>query len=267
MKAVPRRRPFWIAALVVALALPLVGQFGRRGRRSYPPGMGWADESVRAEFFFTRLAYSDGGGGRGWGRGAWTTDWPDAEYHLMQGVKRLTVLDAADGGRYVSPMDDELFEYPWIYAVEVGNWMLDETEAERLREYLLRGGFLVVDDFHGGYEWAAFVDSMRRVFPDRPIVEIGDDDEVLHVLYDLNQRIQIPGIRAVMSGYTYERVDGKPPYWRGIYDDEQRLMVAINFNMDLGDAWEHADDPRYPEPMTALSYRFGVNYVIYAMTH
>ena len=262
MRADPRRL-IWIAALVTALAIPLVAQFGRR-MRSYPPGMGWADESVRAEFFFTRLAYSDGGGRR-WGRGSWTTDWPDAEYHFMKGIKRLTLLDAADGGRYVSPMDDELFEYPWIYAVEVGNWLLDETEAERLREYLLRG-FLMVDDFHGGYEWA-FVDSMRRVFPDRPIVEIAETDEVLHVLYDLDQRIQIPGISAVMRGYTYERIDGQQAYWRGIYDDEQRLMVAINFNMDLGDAWEHADDPRYPEPMTALAYRFGVNYVIYAMTH
>lgn len=266
-----QRRLILIAALVVAVTLPLLAQFGgrgRRSRRSFPPGMGWADETVRAEFFFTRLAYTDyGGGRRRWGGGSWTTDWPDAEYHFMQGMQRLTGLDAAHGGRYVSPMDDELFEYPWIYAVEVGNWVLDETEAERMREYLLRGGFLMVDDFHGGYEWAAFVDSMRRVFPERPIIEIPESDEVLHVLYDLDQRIQIPGIRAAANGYTYERADGRVPYWRGIYDDEQRLMVAINFNMDLGDAWEHADDPRYPEPMTALAYRFGINYVIYAMTH
>ena len=79
-------------------------------------------------------------------------------------------------------------------------------------------------------------------------------------------RIQIPGIRAWLSGQTYEE-DGVTPHWRGIYDDDGRLMVAINFNMDLGDAWEHADDPRYPEPMTTLAYRFAVNYVVYAMTH
>ena len=141
------------------------------------------------------------------------------------------------------------------------------SPLKKLREYLDRGGFLMVDDFHGGYEWAAFVDGMKAVFPDRPIVEIAEDEEVLHVLYDLDQRIQIPGIRTINSGITWEREDGYPPEWRGVYDDEGRLMVAINFNMDLGDAWEHADWPEYPENMTALAYRFGINYVIYAMTH
>jgi hypothetical protein len=89
---------------------------------------------------------------------------------------------------------------------------------------------------------------------------------VLHVLYDVDERIQIPGIAALRYGVTYER-DGVTPHWRGIYDDAGRLMVAINFNMDLGDAWEHANDPGYPEPMTGLATRFAVNYVIYAMTH
>ena len=131
---------------------------------------------------------------------------------------------------------------------------------------MLRGGFLVVDDFHGSYQWAAFLEGIRKVFPDRPIIEIGEDDPLLHVLYDLDQRSQIPGISYVWSGVTYQR-DGYEPYWRGIYDDEDRLMVAINFNMDLGDAWEHADTPEYPEKMTALAYRFGINYVIYSMTH
>ena len=124
----------------------------------------------------------------------------------------------------------------------------------------------MVDDFHGTYEWAGFLESMKRVFPERPILEIPDDDEILHVLYDLDERMQIPGIRALMSGRTWE-VDGVDPHWRGIYDNDGRLMVSINFNMDLGDAWEHADTPGYPEPMTAMAYRFAVNYVIYAMTH
>ena len=136
--------------------------------------------------------------------------------------------------------DDTIFDYPWLYAVEVGRWYLDDVQAARLREYLLRGGFLMTDDFHGSREWASFVESMQRVFPDRPIVEIADTDEVLHVLYDVDERIQIPGIAALRYGVTYER-DGVTPHWRGIYDDAGRLMVAINFNMDLGDAWEHAE--------------------------
>ena len=130
----------------------------------------------------------------------------------------------------------------------------------------MRGGFLMVDDFHGTHEWAGFLQSMLRVFPDRPIVEIPETDEVMHVLYDLDKGTQIPGIYPLMYGRTFEN-DGVNPYWRGVYDDHGRLIVAINFNMDLGDAWEHADDPLYPEPMTAMAYRFAVNYVIYAMTH
>lgn len=157
-------------------------------------------------------------------------------------------------------------DYPWLYAVEVGQWHLDDVEAARLREYLLRGGFLMVDDFWGTYEWAVFIESMLRVFPDRPILEIEESHEILHILYDLDQRIQIPGRNYIWSGVTWQK-DGRVPHWRGIFDDDGRLMVAINFNMDMGDAWEHADDPGYPEPMTALAYRFAVNYVIYAMTH
>jgi hypothetical protein len=153
-----------------------------------------------------------------------------------------------------------------MYAVEVGYWHLNMQEAARLRAYLLRGGFLMVDDFHGGWEWSSFVASMQKVFPDRPIIEIPEDDEAFHVIYDLDQKIQIPSLQFVYSGVTWEK-GGVTPHWRGIYDDDGRLMVAINFNMDLGDAWEHADWPEYPEKMTALAYRFGINYLIYAMTH
>ena len=231
-----------------------------------------ANAPPTAEFHFTRLVY---GGGSGYGRRGpdWTTDWPHAEYFFMQGLTRLTRADGAvvsrrngDGGRRIRLDDNELFNYPWLYAVEVGGWYLSDVDAARLREYLLRGGFLMVDDFHGSRQWAGFLASMTRVFPDRPILEIPEDDEVLHVLFDLDQRVQIPGYQFVYSGQTWED-DGYDPHWRGIYDDSGRLMVAINFNMDLGDAWEHADSPEYPEPMTALAYRFAVNYVIYAITH
>ncbi len=182
----------------------------------------------------------------------------------MQGIGRFTNIDIADvdsdgnGGRLIQLIDERVFDYPWLYAVEVGQWELDESEAKILREYLDRGGFLMVDDFWGEYQWDVFVDSMQRVFPDKPIEELGEDHELLHVLYDLDQRTQIPG----RGGQRPEM-----PHWRGIFDEDGRLMVAINFNMDMGDAWEHADDPWYPEPMTALAYKFAVNYLIYTMTH
>jgi hypothetical protein len=268
-----------LASATVAGSLLVAGDSGPAGAPLAP---------ARPEFEFTRLAYSDGGMGFGFGRrgGSWTTDAPEAEDHFLQGLKRLSRVDAAEQGTYLQPMDPALFDHPWIYAVEVGRWYLSDEEAAQLRDYLLRGGFLMVDDFHGSLQWESFMESMRRVFPDRPVVEIPDDHEVFHVAYDLggpvtpfsiasngeptgtggHRKIQIPGVFAIMNGTTYEQ-DGTVPHWRGIFDDQGRLMVAINFNMDMGDAWEHADTPQYPQMLTALAYRFGVNYVLYAMTH
>lgn len=220
---------------------------------------------VRDEFTFVRLQYNDAGGSFRRG-GTWLTDFPEAEYHLSNGVRRLTRVKTADEGVQLDILDDSLFEYPWVYAVEVGNWYLSDREAARLRDYLMRGGFLMVDDFHGSYEWEVFAQSMRRVFPDRPIVDIPLGHSVFHVVYDLNEPIQIPGIGAHMRGSTYER-DGDTPHWRGVFDDAGRLIVAINFNMDLGDAWEHADTPQYPVTYTTRAYQYAINYLMYAMTH
>jgi hypothetical protein len=220
------------------------------------------------EFQFVRLAYSANRYGRGgFGRRQmWQTDWPEAEHHFLKGIGRLTRVAAAEQGRILTPLDENIYDFPWIYAVEVGYWHLNEQEAARMRDYLLRGGFLMVDDFHGAWEWSSFLASMQRVFPDRPIVDIPEHDEAFHVIYDLDHRIQIPSLQIIYSGVTWEK-GGYTPHWRGIYDDDGHLMVAINHNMDIGDAWEHADWPEYPEKMTALAYRFGINYVIYAMTH
>jgi len=254
--------PLRCATLVTLLVAAVGGWALARGQLVFS---GQATDD--GEFFFARMQYGDARGRLGrWGRGAWLTDWPEAETHLLQGLDRLTRVDTGAQGVAVGLADDELMKYPWLYAVEVGRWYLEDAEAARLREYLLRGGFLMVDDFWGTYQWAVFVESMSRVFPDRPIVDLEDDHELLHVLYDLDQRIQIPGRSYFYSGVTWQE-DGYVPYWRGILDDDGRVMVAINFNMDMGDAWEHADDPYYPEPMTALAYRFAVNYLIYAMTH
>ena len=254
---------FALVLLVFAGFVQAQGFFGGRRERTVDVN---ANEAPTAEWHFARLAYGNASGGRrGRGGRAWTTDYPDAEYHLSQVIDRLTRIDTGQvsysgaGGRIVTLTNDNVFQYPWLYAVEVGHWYLNDSEAAILREYLDRGGFLMVDDFWGDYEWQIFVDSMRRVFPDRPIVELGEDHELLHVLYDLDQRTQIPGRGGQRAGTV--------PHWRGIFDDNNRLMVAINFNMDMGDAWEHADDPWYPEPMTALAYRFAVNYLIYSMTH
>ena len=228
-----------------------------------------------SEFHFVRLIYGGGGGSdKFYGRGlSWTTDWPEAEHFFIQGVKRLTNVDVTSvslpngqGGERIKLGVDNVYDYPFLYAVEVGHWNLTDDEAAILRDYLLRGGFFIVDDFHGTREWEVFMASMRKVFPDRPVVELDESNEIMHTVYDLDKKIQIPGLAALYNGVTYE-YDGYKPDWRCIYDDHGRLMVVINHNMDMGDAWENADLPEYPEKMTALAYRFAVNYVVYSMTH
>jgi len=207
----------------------------------------------------------------GWapGRPWWSIDWPDAEEHFVDGVQRYTAIDIATDSRHIRLTDDAIFDYPWLFVQQVGRWHLDNAEIRQMREYLLRGGFMVVDDFHGPSQWQVFQRVFDNALPEFEIVDIPVGDELLHVLYELEQRTQIPGRRHLFYSNNGTVVDmpHSPPRWRGIYDDDNRLMVAINFNMDMGDSWEHADDPVYPVSMTSLGYRFGINYIIYAMTH
>lgn len=265
----PRRAQF---AVTVGLLILSAAAFAQRGFRTYGdeednPAPMPADAADKTEWAFGRLRYSSGNGGRRyWGGGSWATDYPKADRQFVQGVRRLTRIHAKSVEQVVDINSDEIFTVPWIYAVEVGHWSLDEVQAARLRNYLLRGGFLMTDDFHGTDEWATFMDSMQRVFPDRPVVDLENGHALFHVLYNLDERFQVPGIVMFRSGRTYER-DGVEPKWRGILDDKGRAMVAICQNMDLGDAWEWADHPRYPENYASLAYRVGVNYIIYAMTH
>jgi hypothetical protein len=218
-----------------------------------------------SEFHFLRLAYTAFNGGFG-GRERWLTDWPEAEQHLLQGVKRLSRINVDLEGRQLAIMDKELFDQPWVYAVEVGGWELSDEEVARMREYLLRGGFLLVDDFHGTREWEVFSAGMHKIFPDRAIVDVPARDSVFHVAFDLDDKLQIPGTAALSRGVTYE-YDGYLPHFRGVYDDSGRLMVMINFDMDMGDSWEHADDPQYPVHFTVSGYQYAINYILYAMTH
>jgi hypothetical protein len=222
------------------------------------------DAHEKTEWAFARLRYPSYRGGRGWG--SWATDFNKADRQFVQGVRRLTRVHTKSIEQVVDIDTEEMFDWPWLYAVEVGRWELNERQAKRLRDYLDRGGFLMVDDFHGSYEWEVFAASLRRVFPDRAIVDLENSDPIFHVLYDLDERFQVPGIHYPRSGITYER-DGVEPRWRAVFDDKGRIQVAICHNMDLGDAWEWADEPLYPENFASLAYRIGVNYIVYAMTH
>jgi len=242
-----------------------------------------ADWQQKTEWTRARLRYPDIYGypyrqlTMGDGRefpGYWTMDYPRSDRHLLEGVRRLTRIDSRSVEQVVT-LDgtSEIYNWPVLYAVEVGHWRLPDDVAKQLGEYLLRGGFLMVDDFHGDVEWANFTASMIKVLPGRPIVDINDSDPIFHTIYDLHERFQVPGAQYYDSGHTYEPgmggnpEAGKTPHWRGIYDDRGRLIVAICHNMDLGDAWEHSDEAEYKEKWASLAYRIAMNYFVYDLTH
>jgi hypothetical protein len=262
----------------LSATLLLCVAFGQRPFRDYP---GWeyddfpkpSDWKVPGEWTFARLMYPDVRFSdrpfRNWlyGGSNWTIDYPRSDRHLSAALRRLTRVSARSIEQPVSLDDgDDVYNWPWLYGVEVGHWDLTDTQAAKMRDFLLRGGFFMCDDFHGTHEWEVFIASMSRVFPDRPIVDIQNDDAIFHTIFDLDDRYQVPGEQVLYTHQVWEH-DGYDAVWRGIYDDKGRLMVAICHNMDLGDSWEHADNPLYPERYSALGIRIGVNYIVYAMTH
>jgi hypothetical protein len=270
-----RFRIFLVAGVLALAFLSVL--YAQREFREYP-GREYNDFPLpddyrnKAEFARARLIYPGINSGRRRWRASmsWTTDYPRSDRHLMQGIRRLTRIDTRSVEQPVDLMDpkepNDVYNWPFLYAVEVGHWELTDDQCKKLRDFIDRGGFFMCDDFHGTWEWEVFVNSMNRVFPDRPIVEIKDDDPIFHTVYDLHERFQVPGWQWYRTGNTYE-YDGYEPRWRGIYDAKGRLVAAICHNMDLGDAWEWSDDPRYPEKWASLAYRIAVNYTIYDMTH
>ena len=144
---------------------------------------------------------------------------------------------------------------------------LTEEEVEGLRSYLEAGGFLIVDDFWGSREWAIFEWNMARVFPGRPIEEIPLEHPLFSTFYEIEEILRVPNIRNASWGVRTHERDGYTPHVRGIFDDDRRLMVAINFNTDLGDAWEWAEDPRYPLEYSTFAYQLGTNMIVYGLSH
>src|ERR1700758_3260016 len=135
-------------------------------------------------------------GRRDWRDGgtSWTQDYPRADRHFAQAMRRLTRVHVRSVEQPVNLDDgDDVYNWPWLCAGEMGDWKLTAPQAKKLREYLLRGGFLMLDDFWGTSEWARFEESMKRVFPDRAIVEVENADAIFHTVYDLDDRYQIPG--------------------------------------------------------------------------
>ncbi len=277
-------RLLWLGCALLLITVAAMAQRGRRGGFR-GGGFGFGDRPQAQNdvtfpedggFHFLRMEYTDSAqyrGGfrrvsrRGAANGWWAQDYPDAENHFSFGLQRLTLVNVGEPVHYALT-DDEIFEYPWLYVTQSGNWELSDEEIMRMREYVDRGGFIMNDDTWGAYEQQNFEDAVKRAFPEWPIVDMGEDDPMMNVMYNIHDqdRTYIPGTRHLYGGRV-SLPAGSQPRWLAIHDNKDRAVVAINYDTDIGDAWEYADDPSYPEAMTTLAYHYGINYLIYAMTH
>jgi hypothetical protein len=276
------RRSYWLipAIVVVATAVGWAAQKERGARRwaQYEPEMqdpiaDPPDAWVEAEFAVGRLRFRSPldsfrfSSFRGFqsGRRRWGIDANKGDRVFSQILRRLTRIQVRSVEQIVDINSDDMYDWPWMLAISIGDWELNDSEVAHMRDYLDRGGFLMVDDFHGEREWQSFAEGMARIVPNSTIVELKTDDPIFHTVYDLNDLYQVSG-RQIERGMPYER-GGIIPHWRGVVDQKGRIQVAICFNMDVGDSWEWADDPKYPERLSSLGLRMGVNYALYAMTH
>jgi hypothetical protein len=251
----------------------------------YPGQTPWPvapDYKEPHEWVWARLRYSGGGfggfggggfrggGRRGGGGGAWSTDYPKGDRILVSGLKRLTLLDTRSVEQTIDlDGSDDVYNWPFLYAVEVGRWTLTDEEAKQLREFIDRGGFFMVDDFHCDAGWESFMESFQLVYGDEEVVDIPDSDPINRSVFDLNPRKQIPGQQFVRSGSLDECGGGGEgiAHWRGVYDKKQRLVAVMVHNSDLGDAVEWADDPNFPQEFSQAAFQVLSNYVIYDLTH
>jgi hypothetical protein len=224
------------------------------------------EEDIAGEFAFARVQYNSYYQG-GFGYGPWSVDFPDADRNFLRGVARLSNVRVMPEPIVLSLGDEQIYEYPFLYMLEVGRNggpYFTPTELENLREYLLRGGFLLIDDFWGTREWQAFENSFSAVFPGREIVRLPADHEIFRVYYDIEGPQMIPALGN--ENAQPERDVGEASL-HAILDDDGRIMVLINWNTDMGDGWEHTYHPRYPTRYANLAYQMGLNYLIYSMTH
>jgi Domain of unknown function (DUF4159) len=213
-------------------------------------------------FVFVRLRYDTGFGG-GFGRRApWSHDYPDGEVHFSKILDELTFLHVrTDGSNILSLDDPELFNYPIAYMCEPGFWNVSDTQAANFRSYLLKGGFAIFDDFRG-YDWNNLQDQMRQVLPDARWIQLDGKSSLFHSFFEIDH----PESLAIPSIYDQSLI---PSYW-GLFennDPTKRLMVIANVNNDISEYWEFSDTGLFVVDLSNEAYKFGVNYVIYGMTH
>jgi Domain of unknown function (DUF4159) len=255
-----------VAALALALPsaapAPQPGQGLTAGQPgAHLAGLQWTFVRIKYNAQLTRNYRFDY-----WGE-PWAIDAPAAEQNLSRRLKTVTAIEVADP-IVLTLEDPTLWQYPWIYFVEPGNLRLKDAEVPILREFLLRGGTAMFDDFHGPYEWDNLVRELHRVFPERRIVDLPVSHPIYTCFYKIDAYPQIPGLGSFLSGRTWEK-GGFVPHLRALLDDRERPMVLINWNTDMGDGWEWSNAEEYPGYIrnTREAYRMGINEVVYALTH
>jgi hypothetical protein len=268
-----------VAALFVAVVLlpALISGPGEQQLRavqnpttSSRPGPSSTDGLSSREFTFVRLRYDSPHSPYNYSYGgAWRVDFPEADEHFVKGIREWagTNLRVSPSAIELRATDERLFQYPLVYIVEPGHMELSEQEAASLREYLRRGGFLFLDDFHGEREWRHAQEQLRMILPEYEINDLPLSHPIFHSYFDLDEVVQVPGVAALIRGATYERNDSVTPHYMGIENENGRLMVFMTRNCDLGDAWEWINDRRYPAQYGVMAYKIGMNVVIYAMSH
>ena len=271
-----------VGALLLATIVTAVSaqsyRYSRRSGRAYSRDVTreserngvprWENDAEFASdvFTFVRIDYSSGGG---WG-GRWDTDYPDSDLNLSYRLQELTSLKVDPDGKIISLDDPDLLNYPFAYIIEPGRMSLSESEVSGLQHYLENGGFIMVDDFWGRSEWNNFEREMRRAFPDKTLVELPIEHEIFHCVYDLKQKPQIPSIDHYLSGRTHEGgSDGRDVHYKGLFDDDGRMMMVVCHNTDLGDGWERegVDEGFFKTYSERWAYPMGINIITYAMTH
>ena len=219
-------------------------------------------------FRFVRVRYQSHPGFR---QNAWATDYPTAEQNLHEAIERTTGLYLTGPPIVLSLMDDQIFDHPVLYLTEPGYWRTDDEEVDRLRTYLDRGGFLIIDDFHDygrgsvGPQWNNMYDNMKRVFPDREPVELTASHPIWSIYYDIDPDAAI-STKNGGRGRFGMRFGPLDDIYYGLFDDDGRMMVVICYNQDIGDGWEWPGGRNLGEAST-VSFQMAINFIIYALTH
>ena len=270
----PRRASVPVVAAAVALIALVVPAVSSLAREAVAQAGVFREERLAGlQWTFVRVKYTPTTGDLamrtrfGFWDDPWAIDAPAAEQNLSRRLQTATAIEV--GEPLVMALDDpRLWQYPWLYLVEPSNLVLSDDEAATLREFLLRGGTLTLDDFHGSFEWDLTVRQLAKVFPDREIVDLPASHPIFSCFYTLDRYPQVPGLGSFFNGRTWEK-GGFTARLRAILDDAGRPMVLINWNTDMGDGWEWSNAEEYPGYLkwTAVAYQMMINEVVYTLTH